>query len=166
MPGFINEYQIPAPTITQSGDTLFSSLAVSYQWYSVDSGLIIGAVNYNYIPTYAGSFYVIVTDTNGCEGASNTIVITGVYSLSNYQHPIIIFPNPNDGMFTILVNDNLQNVSIRIINSIGQTVYFRQDLNSNLNAKIDVEMQDVACGLYSIEIINSTRVYRQKLIFK
>ncbi|MBL0054208.1 MAG: T9SS type A sorting domain-containing protein [Bacteroidetes bacterium] len=69
-------------------------------------------------------------------------------------------------MFTILVNDNLQNVSIRIINSIGQTVYFRQDLNSNLNAKIDVEMQDVACGLYSIEIINSTRVYRQKLIFK
>ncbi|MBL0054207.1 MAG: hypothetical protein IPP29_23365 [Bacteroidetes bacterium] len=91
LPGFINEYQIPAPTITQSGDTLFSSLAVSYQWYSVDSGLIIGAVNYNYIPTYAGSFYVIVTDTNGCEGASNTIVITGVYSLSNYQHPIIIF---------------------------------------------------------------------------
>nr|MBK9650358.1 PKD domain-containing protein [Bacteroidota bacterium] len=107
LPGFINEYQIPAPTIIQSGDTLISSTAVSYQWYSVDSGLIIGATNYNYIPTYAGSFYVIVTDTNGCEGASNTIFITGINNHLFNSLAITIVPNPFHNEVTLSFNYSL-----------------------------------------------------------
>ncbi len=152
LPGFINEYQIPTPSITQSNDTLFSSPGVTYQWWSVDSGIITGATNSYYIPTQGGSYYVIVTDSNGCEGASNTIIITAIHSLIEWGKACVIMPNPNNGLFTITLNETLKkDFSVRIINPIGQTIFN--------HPVTEINISNISEGLYGIQVINDGKVY-------
>ncbi|MBK8845168.1 MAG: T9SS type A sorting domain-containing protein [Bacteroidetes bacterium] len=156
LPGFINEYQIPAPSITQSGDTLFSSAAVSYQWFSVDSGSINGATNYYYIPTYTGSFYVIVTDTNECEGASSTIVITRVNNFENPNFQFEIIPNPfNDFIIVTLYLKNQTNkkVVVEIKNTLGQSVYNSELNNENNKYTKAINLSFLEKGIYFVEVV-------------
>jgi len=162
-PGFINVYQTLTPTITQLNDTLFSSSGITYQWWSVDSGIIAGANNYYYRPTQGGSYYVIVTDSNGCAGTSNVIAITSISQISNFQFPISIIPNPNNGSFTITLNQPVKDFSLHIINSLGQTIKIIKCNHRSLN-KIYVDMITFPNGLYHVELITKDRVYKQKFV--
>lgn len=58
------------PIIMQSNDTLYSSLASSYQWFQ-DSVLISGATNPFYIPTSNGTYSVEITDSLGCTATNS-----------------------------------------------------------------------------------------------
>ena len=81
LPAFINEYQLPpVPVISLIQDTLFCSPAYSYQWYLSPSA-IPGATGSFYVPQQFGDYFVIITDSNGCASASNSIVITGIPDL-------------------------------------------------------------------------------------
>ncbi|MEO8147331.1 MAG: SBBP repeat-containing protein [Bacteroidia bacterium] len=165
LPGFINEYPAPTPTIIQSNDTLFSSPGVAYQWWSVDSGIIAGANNYYYIPTQGGSYYVIVTDTTGCEGASNTIIITGINSPLERGRGCVITPNPNNGTFTITLTSSItKDFSLRITNPLGQTIFNKQGAIGKGQQVVDVNMDGTAKGLYMVEVVNGGKVYRGKVI--
>ncbi|MEO8151389.1 MAG: T9SS type A sorting domain-containing protein [Bacteroidia bacterium] len=165
LPGFINEYPAPTPTITQSNDTLFSSPGVAYQWWSVDSGIIAGANNYYYIPTQGGSYFVIVTDTTGCEGASNTIIITAINSPLERGQGCVITPNPNNGSFTITLTSSItKDFSLSIINPTGQTIFNKQGAIGKGQQVVDVNMDGTAKGLYMIEVINGGKVYRGKFM--
>jgi hypothetical protein len=166
LPGFINEYQIPTPTITKVNDTLFSSPGVSYQWWSVDSGIITGATNYYYLPTQDGNYFVIVTDINGCQGASNTI-ITGVTELTVSNGQLTITPNPNNGTFSITLPLTItKDFSIHIINPLGQTTYNKQTAISNGQQTIDVQIENAVKGLYLVEVVNGGKVYRGKFMVR
>jgi hypothetical protein len=164
LPGFINEYQIPTPTITQVNDTLFSSPGVAYQWWSVDSGIIAGANNYYYLPTQAGNYFVIVTDTIGCSGASNTI-ITGLTELTVSNGQLTIAPNPNNGAFVITLPLTItKDFSDHIINPLGQETYNMQTAISNGQQTIDVQIENAVKGLYLVEVVNGGKIYRGKFM--
>lgn len=64
----------PTPTITQSGFTLTSSTAVSYQWYDL-SGMLAGETGQSFTPTVSGAYYVEVTYANGCTAISDAVPI-------------------------------------------------------------------------------------------
>jgi hypothetical protein len=72
----IHANPLPAtPSVYQSGDTLFSSVAASYQWYSA-SGMIPGATSSYYLPSTAGNYHVVIMDGKGCTASSNTVQFT------------------------------------------------------------------------------------------
>lgn len=64
----------PAAVITQSNDTLFSSTAFSYQWYT-GGNPIPGATDFFYVPLQEDFYSVVITDSNGCSSA-DTIYFT------------------------------------------------------------------------------------------
>jgi len=102
---FIQEYQLPAtPVITANFDTLFSSLAFSYQWYDT-SGAIAGATNQYYVFTQQGTYYVVITDSNGC-AASSIALNTGIADHKTQQ--FLIYPNPSDGHFIVNIPDTYE----------------------------------------------------------
>lgn len=169
--GFISEYPFPLPSITQSNDTLFSSPAVAYQWWSTDSGIIAGATNSYYIPTQAGSYFVVVTDTVGCNGPSNSIVISSVNELATGSSQLAIFPNPNGGIFIITLNHPVKEYSLHVINALGQTVASWQSSSrfvsgGNGQFKFDVDLGDAPAGLYVVELITDEKIYRQQFVIE
>ena len=65
----------PTPDIYRSGDTLFTSPAPFYQWYST-SGVIPGETGSFLLPSSAGSYFVMAIDPKGCMSSSDTLLFT------------------------------------------------------------------------------------------
>ncbi|MFI5173127.1 MAG: hypothetical protein ACHQFW_12100, partial [Chitinophagales bacterium] len=158
----------PAASITAGGATTFcaggsvtlTEAAVAgstYQWYKGASA-IAGATSTNYIATTAGNYKCRVTKTaSGCFKNSNTITVTVPCregeDLVNENDPqdaaqnsFSIYPNPNNGTFTInalwplcaLCETN--NTLMEVYNPLGQLIY-SQNLNSstgNINETISI----------------------------
>ncbi len=68
MTNFITVNTAPAANITQSNDTLYSSAATSYQWYT-GGNPISGATDDFYVPSTEDFYSVVITDANGCTAA-------------------------------------------------------------------------------------------------
>ncbi len=83
------------------------------------------------------------------------------------QDPITeIYPNPNNGTFTIKTDNRLTQVSgLRIINSLGKTIYF--DKNPDIaNSQIQLSLENLKPGVYFV-VIDATNYHsRKKLIIK
>ncbi len=86
----------PVPAITQTGNTLTTGTASSYQWY-FNGNLIPGATQQSYTYTVGGVFTVTVTNAAGCPASSNPytgarMAGTGLRSGQVFYHQV--YPNP------------------------------------------------------------------------
>lgn len=148
LPGFINEYPLPNATITQSNDTLFSSLGVSYQWWSTDSGLIAGATNSFFVPSQTGNYFVVVADSIGCEGTSNIISITGINEFSVGNLHLAITPNPAKDIITITAT-SLKNLSLSLYDLTGKVF-----LQKQFDKKTEINFSELSGGIYFVKVVD------------
>lgn len=80
----------------------------------------------------------------------------------------VIYPNPNKGKFTIeATGSGIDVSSVAIVNTNGQIVH-SQDLNIDNNVIRKLIELDIPCGLYFIELKNSTGqiIKREKIIIQ
>jgi hypothetical protein len=157
---YITVYPTPAfPVITQTGYTLTSSLANSYQWQfnSVD---IPGATNQSYDAQQSGYYTVFITDQNGCVSSTTTyILIDGIEDV-NSGADVLIYPNPSNGDFNVeLLNCQIADeLKIEIRNTIGQIIFSSEDRISSADwvTEIDLRSSDtidrIPAGVFFIEI--------------
>jgi hypothetical protein len=149
---------IPAtPVVTQSGNVLLTSSApTGNQWYK-DGVIITGATDQTYLAVYDGDYTVIVT-LLGCSSAPSlisTVLITGAEELVKVQK-VEVYPNPNNGRFTLSVTStSLEVFDLRIMNNLGMLVYERKDLTVNGSLKEMIDLQNLPNGVYSV-ILNTT----------
>ncbi|NTW32263.1 MAG: T9SS type A sorting domain-containing protein [Bacteroidetes bacterium] len=156
-PTIITVYDNPAiPTITMIGDTLFSSIASTYQWYLND--LIVNGTDSIYLPLENGDYTVETTDSNGC--AAISAIFNYVYVGINEpdkENSIKIFPNPTNSAFTITLTPDTKNICIS--NSIGQLV---KTINVNGQKNLNIELSEN--GLYYLKIVTGSEVITKKII--
>ncbi len=166
MPGFINEYPLPAPVITQSNDTLYSTNALSYQWWNVSTGLIPGATNNYYVPTQTGDYYVIIVDSIGCSGASNVISVSfaGIADLTGDKKLMQVIPNPNNGNFVVSIDRSIKNYSLKLVNHAGQIIYSITPENGI--DQYSLNLTGIAKGVYQLLLISADKTITQRLIIK
>ena len=154
-----------APVITQSGDTLKSSAPYGNQWY-LNGAAITGAVNPLYIARQYGSYYTIVTDTNGCGTyVSDTFQYTNTAIADLNNTGLHVYPNPTDGMLTV----NLAGtgyVSLKILNALGQEIY-AQPLNAlEQSASLQIDMANAANGVYMLLVLNNSGALGKKVVIQ
>jgi alpha-tubulin suppressor-like RCC1 family protein len=98
----------------------------------------------------------------GCNSnGGNTLRIGNISNTDetlNYQNPFIIYPNPNNGIFTIKSSSEGQ---FSILNKYGQTV---QSLILNSSNDFSVNVENLSNGLYLIVGSNSDQKNNQKII--
>jgi len=146
------------PIATQANNIIYSSSPTGNQWYS-SQGLIIGAVNQVYIPNCSDTYYVIVTDSNGCSSnASNEIqfVFTSISDFSNKR--LSIYPNPAKQILNITSeNENIK--TVKIFNIYGQELMcVNQEFDNGINVEI------LSNGIYVLEIETDDQVWTYKFI--
>ena len=107
-----------------NGNNLVATSGFSfYQWFDNNNNPISGANNSIFTPTLNGSYYVTVTDTNGCSEDSYMIEYT-ISDITNYSLNTKIFPNPTTGK--VEINSEYIIRSISVYNSLGnlKELYF------------------------------------------
>jgi PKD repeat protein len=144
LPGYLSVYPTPLiPTITQTGYTLTSTAATTYQW-QFNSINIPGATNQSYDVTQTGYYTVFITDQNGCSASATFyVLITGIDEVY-YGINVSIYPNPSDGNITVEWFNGLMvgDLSIEVLNTLGQVVYSSKE-------KIDIDHFSKIIDLHS-----------------
>lgn len=111
--------------VSQSGATLTATSTIgTYQWLNCDNGfaIISGETNASYTPSTIVGNYAVEVSENGCVDTSACFLIdvTGINDLGMFG--LSLFPNPNQGVFSIeSANNNLN--SIVIMDNSGRLVY-------------------------------------------
>ncbi|HXU25944.1 MAG TPA: T9SS type A sorting domain-containing protein, partial [Bacteroidia bacterium] len=101
---------------------------------------------------------------NGMMVGTNTVT-TSVNELKLKNEGLNIYPNPTSGVFTIaLSNTNAEKVNISITNILGELVYTAQEENTGTEFIKQLNLQNLVCGTYFVQIKNSDKIYTGKLI--
>jgi hypothetical protein len=153
------------PVISQNGGTLSSSYPTGNQWY-YNGSTLSGETNQDYIPIINGDYYVIYTDGNGCWSSSDTLNVNSV-SVQEYNNHFIldIFPNPNNGKFTINFSvPSSGEISLEIINGLGSAIFRMDNVDINKFGQLHLDISGESSGIYFMIITSGDEVFRTKFI--
>jgi PKD repeat protein len=80
---------------------------------------------------------------------------------------ISIYPNPNNGIFTVKLNEDFgENVTIRVMNPMGSTVFETEGSNANSGFTTDLDLSNLNKGLYFLVIENYQGNTVQRIIIR
>ncbi len=95
------------------------------------------------------------TDANGCGDASTTLVTVSAcvgVTEESLLNEITVYPNPNNGVFTLSVNSNIGDMQIVITDLQGRVVYSSIENNISAGFTQQINLQGEATGLYLMQI--------------
>ena len=177
---FVNVIKNPDASISAGGPTTFcaggsvvlTEVAVAgctYQWYK-GATPIAGATSLNYTASTSGNYKCRVTKAaTGCFKNSNAIVVS-VPCKENEDYllnipNVDIYPNPNNGTFTLSYQDQLlpesSEIILEIYNSYGQIIFIKNLLGNAINETIS--LTNIAAGIYIARIYYNNNYIENKL---
>ena len=149
----LTELPAPAPTILVNSAVLSTQLFDSYQWY-FNGVLIAGATAQEYTPDEDGTYSVIVTNGDGCEGAATHAVnFTAVNE--NAATAFVIFPNPASEFLNLVLNTD-ENSMIKMTDVKGGIVF--EATGGAFNGTIEIPVHFLAEGFYVISVTTAETV--------
>ena len=132
----------------------------TYQWidYGNEKTPIEGETFQNFTATIGGNYAVIVTQ-NGCIDTSDVIsvILTGQI-ISTFKHDITLYPNPNDGSFSIDLGRVYPKVEITITELDGRII--RKEYIINDRSKYLQFSESPGLYLVTIASENERAVYK------
>ncbi|WP_317899911.1 T9SS type A sorting domain-containing protein [Aurantibacillus circumpalustris] len=133
----------------------------SYAWDNTMTGPTITVS-----PTGTTANYTVTgTDDNGCSSTATVQVkisnCSGLNELSNLNSGVSIYPNPNDGKFTIQTSADLK---LSLVNELGQLI---RVINLSANNNYEVNISDLAKGIYFVSgQIDGLQIYQKIVVTK
>jgi len=112
----------------------------------------------------AGNFTITYsyTDVSNCTGsASQNIHVSACVGINtiNLQTKVVLYPNPSAGNITMEVwLAKEENANIQIMNTLGQTVFSKNQKLVNGSNKIDFNLSNLAKGTYYLQIKTATDI--------
>jgi uncharacterized repeat protein (TIGR03803 family) len=153
---------MPVSSTTASGSSLTADQGgATYQWLNCNLAMqpITGATAQNYMATANGNYAVIISDNNCTDtSACVNVLILGIDATVNNKSLLQVYPNPNNGSFTI--KTTAEGVYF-LLNELGQTV---QTLRLNSSNEYAVTIETMNSGLYFLVGYLNGDLVRQKIV--
>lgn len=140
-------------TLVCSGSsvTLNGGGATTYTW----SGSVVDGVAF--VPSGTATYTVTGTGSNGCSKTATVSVTvslcTGLVSNSN-NLSVVLYPNPNNGMFTIESKGFSSAASVQVYDNLGKLVFIETITDTK-----HVINTNFATGIYTVKIIDQNTVH-------
>jgi hypothetical protein len=142
-------------------------IGVSYTW-DVVGGVIVNGQNTNVVQVAWGSVAtsgkvtVRVINSFGCSDSSQLVVNVGSVGVKEeiQLNDLLIYPNPNNGVFAIEIAKN-KIKHIEVINSLGELIVDFKLVQSKQN-QLEVNLNSVP-GIYLVNIYTDSGIIRQKI---
>ena len=138
----------------------------SYNWNFGDNSP--NSTQANPTHTYSGNgnytVTLIVTNACGSDTSSQTLIVVGNdkgFALGQ----LVVFPNPSEGRFWIEAPATLGDPIRVVLHDLsGKVVYARALNGTTAGSRISIELEDVAAGIYGIQLETSGGTFRAKAI--
>lgn len=158
-------------------ETAGSSWSDSYGWQLIPSEagtvevLDITHCRVTWNTDFLGQATVCVYGINEC-GESDlncsdvTIYSTVGFNMISDQVGIKVSPNPSDGIFTIqMKSDREEMISVKVISSLNSKVYQEDKIRVNGSLTRTIDLSRVPDGIYFLYIETNKSTYMRKLVF-
>jgi hypothetical protein len=160
-------YLVPdIPLITQNGDTLLSSSSIGNQWFR-DGDELQGENKQKLVVAGSGNYKVRVILGSGCSNFSTTYhaIKTDVSIIKTADFTFKIFPNPNNGMFTVeLESDRSVVFDLELFTSNGECVVKHSFNHPSGNQRIPFGKMSLANGVYYLQITYGSKSLSRQII--
>jgi hypothetical protein len=133
-----------------------------------------GVTNNMFDPEAAGIGTHTITytyeDAFGCSNfAEQDIVVdacTGIGE-NDLANGVIVYPNPNNGNFTLKINLNSSDVvDVKIYNTLNEVVYSKDNVETSRQFVQGINLNNYAKGLYYLQITGSETNIVKKIIIQ
>jgi hypothetical protein len=137
------------PSITQLGDTLESTPAVSYEWLYEGSPLA-GGTSRRYVTRTPGAYYVRTVDSNGCVAVSSRLIVAPS-RVDETTTPGAIEIDGRTLSLTVPL-DRAATLAIRIVDASGRVVQSFQVAGAAPAARVRRDLDGLARGWYLVTV--------------
>ena len=165
----VNANPVPDFTFTTSGNEVnFKASELNAKLYEWDFGDGITQNTstrnikylYNKFPSGKYKACLKVTNLAGCiSDTCHEINISGSSISISKESPLKIFPNPNNGQFSIYLAQPISNGIVEIYDAIGNMIY-----QNNIFKPITELRLDLSNGIYLLKLLKNQEVYTNKFI--
>lgn len=132
------------------------------------SGIGVSGGDFNPSTAGTGTHNVIYTftDTNSCINSDTTIITvqlcTGVDNISN-DFGLLIYPNPNTGLFTIEKPSGLnKEVQVKLLDATSKLIFDK--VISIGQQKIDIDITNYSKGIYYLQLIIDNETFVKQVL--
>lgn len=149
-------------TVSLIGVTLAANQTggLTYQWINCSNNQTIsGATSQIFTPTQNGQYAVIVSDGT-CSDTSNcaSVLSLGI-SENDFNHAISIFPNPNNGTFTVSA---VENSELEICDIHGRLL----KRLSLVSAETEITLSNEESGVYFMKITKDGKSAVKRIVIQ
>jgi len=106
------------------------------------------------------------TDANGCEGIASVNVQVNAcvgFVENTLANGVSVYPNPNNGSFTLGVNANVGALTIKITDMQGRVVYASVEKNVSAGFVKQISLDTQSSGMYLMHIIANGEQQTKKI---
>jgi riboflavin synthase len=140
--------------------TLSGNAPFTYLWN-------MGETSQSITPALNGEYWLIVEDASAC--LSDTLFFNVSFvstnDVSQSLHPLVIFPNPSNDVFTVTFNSSeKQNIHLRIVNLLGEVVYNEHLFNFDGSYKKKIEMTAQSSTIFILELNTESGTLKRKIM--
>ncbi|MBL4754797.1 MAG: T9SS type A sorting domain-containing protein [Flavobacteriales bacterium] len=153
-----------ADTVICNGCSINLDAGAGFTSYDWSTGETTQTINVD----SAGTYIVTVTDANSCigGGAIEVDIALGI-AVTNMQHAVKIYPNPNTGEFTLeLILTNGQDMELSIVNILGKLVYFEKLPAFEGTHFKQIDLSTYSSGVYNLQLVSSTGTINKRVIIE
>lgn len=113
-------------TITNNSPILTANASgASYQWLDCNDAyeIIPGEIAQSFFATNNGNYAVQITQ-NGCVDTSECVSVTNIgFKENSFETSINLYPNPSMGTLNIDLGDTYHDVTVILLNELGQEIF-------------------------------------------
>lgn len=154
---------LPVPVVTATGAQVCTGPYATYQWY-MNGAFIPGATSQCYQATASGSYSVVITDSIGCTGISDTTSVVVVSARDGFSGPAFeLYPNPaRDQVQIRFTQPVVGNGSLRLFDLAGSLV--KEANFADFGSVQTLDLKGLAAGSYVVEVVGTTSLGRRKFV--
>lgn len=98
-----------------------------------------------------------------CDNSSARIVTN---SIEEEEFHITVFPNPNNGAFSVMVPATTGTVELQVVDMTGKVIATKSIQDGTIAHQVDFNLSDVVRGMYFIKVVANEQAYLQKVIIQ
>lgn len=172
-PDQLDVYETPSSTYTtaEEPNTIEYHWSVSPEnaWEELSSDL--NSLTVTWATDFKGQATINVFGTNDCgdgELSGNfEVAVQNTFGIveNDLGIGISVFPNPNNGNFTVkLSSDNNNTIRMQIRNVVGESIYSEENINVNGEFVKTIDFSRYAEGIYFLVIESGNKVATEKIV--